>query len=134
MRQYAGNRAGLAIVGAALLGAGGYAWLRGHDRFFELPPTAKVLPAQAHRALAEDPWPLWFLALGLLLLALVALRWLLVGLGWGRRGHPQRHGHGHAVRRAQGRGRAEQDGGAGRGGRPAHRPDLPGGGRRGRGW
>ncbi|WP_043616093.1 hypothetical protein [Nonomuraea candida] len=86
MRQYAGNRIGLAIVGAALLGLGAYAWLRGHDRFFDLPPTARVLPAPARRALAEDPWPLWFLALGLLLLALVALRWLLLCLGWGRRG------------------------------------------------
>ncbi|MFC7589110.1 hypothetical protein ACFQYP_39565 [Nonomuraea antimicrobica] len=45
-----------------------------------------MLPAQTHRTLAEDPWPLWMLALGLLLLALVSLRWLLLCLGWGRRG------------------------------------------------
>ncbi|MEV0617975.1 hypothetical protein AB0I81_31945 [Nonomuraea sp. NPDC050404] len=86
MRQYTGNRVGLAIVGGTLLGVGGYAWLRGQDRFFGLSPTAKVLPAHAHKALAEQPWPLWLLALGLLLLALVALRWLLLCLGWGRRG------------------------------------------------
>lgn len=86
MRQYAGNRVGLAIVGGLLLVLGGYAWLRGHDQFFGLSPTAKVLPGRAHRSLAEDPWPLWFLALGMLILALVALRWLLLCLGWGRRG------------------------------------------------
>ncbi|MFI7616898.1 hypothetical protein ACIBP6_37295 [Nonomuraea terrae] len=86
MRQYAGNRIGLAIVGATLLGLGAYAWLRGQDRLFDLPPNAKVLPAQFHRTLAEEPWPLWMLALALLLLALVALRWLLLALGWGRRG------------------------------------------------
>lgn len=86
MRQYAGNRVGLAVVGATLLGLGGYAWLRGHDQFFDLPPNAKVLPAQTYRTLAEEPWPLWMLALALLLLALVALRWLLLCSGWGRRG------------------------------------------------
>ncbi|MEV4169503.1 hypothetical protein [Nonomuraea sp. NPDC049709] len=86
MRQYAGNRVGLAVVGTTLLGLGTYAWLRGEDRFLDLPPNAKVLPAQTHRALAEEPWPLWLLALGLLLLALVSLRWLLLCLGWGRRG------------------------------------------------
>ncbi|SEG56437.1 hypothetical protein SAMN05444920_103193 [Nonomuraea solani] len=86
MRQYTGNRVGLAVVGAILLGLGTYAWLRAHDRYFDLPPQAKVLPAQTHRTLADEPWPLWFLALGLMLLALVALRWLLLGLGWGRRG------------------------------------------------
>ena len=77
MRQYTGNRVGLAIVGATLLGLGAYAWLRGEDRFLGLPPGARVLPAQAYRTLAEEPWPLWFLALGLLLLTLVCLRWLL---------------------------------------------------------
>jgi hypothetical protein len=86
MRQYAGNRIGLAIVGATLLGLGAYAWLRGQDRLFGLPPHTKVLPAQVHKTLAEEPWPLWMLALALLLLALVALRWLLLALGWGRRG------------------------------------------------
>ncbi|MFC5831926.1 hypothetical protein [Nonomuraea insulae] len=88
MRQYAGNRVGLAIVGAALLGLGVYAWLRGHDRLLGLSPNGRVLPAQTYRTLAEEPWPLWFLALGLLLLALVSLRWLLLCLGWGRRGTP----------------------------------------------
>ncbi|MEV0163751.1 hypothetical protein ACGFJC_30420 [Nonomuraea fuscirosea] len=88
MRRYTGNRVGLAVVGATLLGLGIYAWLRGEDRFLGLPPGARVLPAPAYRTLAEEPWPLWFLALGLMLLALVSLRWLLLCLGWGRRGTP----------------------------------------------
>ncbi|MEW9547624.1 hypothetical protein [Nonomuraea sp. NPDC050783] len=86
MRQYTGNRVGLAIVGGTLAGSGGYAWLRGRHRFLDLPPEARVLPAQASRALTEAAWPLWALALGLLLLCLVSLRWLLLCLGWGRRG------------------------------------------------
>ncbi|TMR95384.1 hypothetical protein [Nonomuraea basaltis] len=86
MRQYAGNRIGLAVVGGMLLGLGSYAWLRGHDRLFGLPPNAKILPPQTARALAAEPWPLWTLALVLLLLSLLALRWLLLCLGWGRRG------------------------------------------------
>jgi hypothetical protein len=86
MRQYAGNRVGLAIVGATLLGLGLYAWLRGQGRFFGLPQNGKILPAQAARALADDPWLLWLAAFALLLLALLALRWLLLCLGWGRRG------------------------------------------------
>ncbi|MGW0808824.1 hypothetical protein [Nonomuraea sp. NPDC002799] len=95
MRQYAGNRVGLAVVGATLMCLGAYAWLRGHDRFLGLPPNAKILPAQTTRALAAEPWPLWALSLGLLLLALVALRWLLLCLGWGRRG--ARNGTGTAM-------------------------------------
>jgi hypothetical protein len=95
MRQYAGNRVGLAIVGGTLVSLGAYAWLRGHDRFFGLPPNAKVLPAQASRALAAEPWPLWSLALALLLLSLAAIRWLLLCLGWGRRG--ARNGTGAAM-------------------------------------
>lgn len=86
MRQYAGNRIGLAVVGGTLLGLGGYAWLRGRDLLFDLPPNAKLLPAHVQRVMAEEPWPLWLLSFGLLVLALVALRWLLFALGWGRRG------------------------------------------------
>ncbi|MEU6718166.1 hypothetical protein ABZ897_42435 [Nonomuraea sp. NPDC046802] len=86
MRQYTGNRVGLAVVGGTLASLGIYAWLRGHDRFFDLPPNARVLPAHTTRSLSEEPWPLWGLALGLLLLSLVSLRWLLLCLGWGRRG------------------------------------------------
>ncbi|NRQ35241.1 hypothetical protein HII36_25940 [Nonomuraea sp. NN258] len=86
MRQYAGNRIGLAVVGGILLAAGTLAWLRGHDRLFGLAPHAKILPAQLTRPIAEEPWPLWLLALVLLLTALTALRWLLISLGWGRRG------------------------------------------------
>jgi hypothetical protein len=86
MRQYTGNRIGLAIVGGTLLSLGTYAWLRGQDRFFGLPPKAKVLPGQVTRALAGEAWPLWGVALVLLVLSLCALRWLLLCLGWGRRG------------------------------------------------
>ncbi|MEO3797196.1 hypothetical protein ABGB14_43935 [Nonomuraea sp. B10E15] len=88
MRQYAGNRVGLAVVGTALAGLGAYAWLRGEGRLSELPPKGKVLPAQLHRTLAEEPWSMWLLAFALLLLSLVSLRWLLLCLGWGRRGTP----------------------------------------------
>ncbi|WP_125631524.1 hypothetical protein [Nonomuraea sp. WAC 01424] len=86
MRQYAGNRVGLALVGLTLLGAGGYAWLRGQGRLFDLPRNAKVLPAELARTLAEDPWTLWLLAFALLILSMLALRWLLLSVGWGRRG------------------------------------------------
>ncbi|MFB4292669.1 hypothetical protein ACBI99_33845 [Nonomuraea sp. ATR24] len=95
MRQYAGNRIGLAVVGAVLLVAGGYAWLRGHDKLAGLPPKAKVLPERTARALAEQPWALWVVALVLLVLALVTLRWLLLSLGWGRYG--SRSGTGTAM-------------------------------------
>ncbi|HEX4811363.1 MAG TPA: hypothetical protein VFV66_01225 [Nonomuraea sp.] len=86
MRQYAGNRIGLAVVGGTLLALGAYAWLRGHERFLGLPQNAKILPPQVSRALAAEAWPLWALALALVLLSTVCLRWLLRGLGWGRRG------------------------------------------------
>ncbi|NUP80912.1 MAG: hypothetical protein HOV96_25530 [Nonomuraea sp.] len=88
MRQYAGNRVGLAVVGLTLLGVGVYAWLRGQGRFFDLPRNARILPAEFARTLADDPWALWTLAFALLLLAMLALRWLLLSLGWGRRGAP----------------------------------------------
>ncbi|WP_055507106.1 hypothetical protein [Nonomuraea pusilla] len=86
MRQYAGNRIGLAVVGATLLVLGGYAWLRGHGRLLDLSRGGKVLPQDVVRPLSGDPWPLWTLALVLALLAVLCLRWLLLALGYGRRG------------------------------------------------
>lgn len=88
MRQYTGNRVGLAVVGGTLLALGAYAWLRGDGHFPDLSPTAKVLPAQARGALTDEPWTLWAVSLTLVLLALASLRWLLLSLGWGRRGLP----------------------------------------------
>ncbi|MFI6500963.1 hypothetical protein [Nonomuraea typhae] len=86
MRQYTGNRIGLAVVGAFLLVAGIYAYLRGQDRLPGLAPRAKVLPDAGTEAVAANPWLSWGIALTLLALALVSLRWLLMCLGWGRRG------------------------------------------------
>jgi hypothetical protein len=86
MRQYGGNRIGLAVVGALLLLAAAYMWLRGKGKLPGLPPRAKVLPDRTAEAIADQPWALWAAALGMVLLALVTLRWLLICLGWGRRG------------------------------------------------
>lgn len=86
MRQYAGNRIGLAIVGALLLLAGGYGWLRGRGELPGQPSRTKVLPERIAEAIAEQPWALWLVALVMVLLALVTLRWLVICLGWGRRG------------------------------------------------
>jgi len=86
MKQYAGNRIGLAVVGTVLLGAGAYAWLRGQDRLPGMPPRARILPERTAQAVAEQPWALWVVALVTMTLALVTLRWLLLSLGWGRIG------------------------------------------------
>ncbi|MFI6319786.1 hypothetical protein ACIBG8_19785 [Nonomuraea sp. NPDC050556] len=86
MRQYTGNRIGLAIVGVVLAGLGTYAWLRGDDRLPGLAPRGRILPPRAAETVGEHPWVLWAAALAMVLLALVTLRWLLLSLGWGRRG------------------------------------------------
>ncbi|MEU7837359.1 MULTISPECIES: hypothetical protein [unclassified Nonomuraea] len=86
MRQYAGNRIGLAVVGGLLLLLGGYAWLRGKDKLPGMSPRAKVLPDRTAQTIADQTWALWLVALVMLVLALVTFRWLLLCLGWGRRG------------------------------------------------
>jgi hypothetical protein len=86
MRQYAGNRIGLAVVGGLLLALGAYAWLRCHDKLPGLSPRTKLLPDRTAQAIADQPWALWLAALVMLALALTTLRWLLLCLGWGRRG------------------------------------------------
>ncbi|MFG1942421.1 hypothetical protein [Nonomuraea sp. NPDC048826] len=86
MRQYRGNRVGLAVVGVVLLGVGGYAWLRGQGHLGRLSPRARVLPERTADAVSGHPWALWLVALVLVALALLTLRWLLLSLGWGRFG------------------------------------------------
>jgi len=86
MRQYGGNRLGLAVVGTVLLLAGGYAWLRGQGQLGGLGPRARVLPERTADAVGGHPWALWLIALVLVALTLLALRWLLLALGWGRFG------------------------------------------------
>ncbi|WP_084960607.1 hypothetical protein [Thermoactinospora rubra] len=91
MRQYIGNRIGLAVVGGVLAGVGGYAWLRGT----RISPNARILPRHVIESVSADPWSLWAVALAMVLLALITLRWLLLALGWGRYG--RRNGTGTAM-------------------------------------
>ncbi|GAA0953987.1 hypothetical protein [Nonomuraea longicatena] len=86
MKQYSGNRIGLAVVGLVLLAVGVYAYLRGQSKLPGQAPRAKLLPQESADAVAAHPWALWLTALALVLLALTTLRWLLLSLGWGRRG------------------------------------------------
>ncbi|NUR83814.1 MAG: hypothetical protein HOY71_06970 [Nonomuraea sp.] len=95
MRQYSGNRIGLAVVGGVLLVAGAYGCLRGLDRLPGLSPRAKLVSGRTADTVAEHPWALWLAALVMVLLSLVCLRWLLLSLGWGRRG--SRSGTGTAL-------------------------------------
>lgn len=86
MRQYAGNRIGLAVVGVFLLALGGYGWLRGQDKLPGLSPRAKILPERMAQAIGDQPWALWLAAFVMLALALITFRWLMLCLGWGRHG------------------------------------------------
>ncbi|MEU7001381.1 hypothetical protein [Nonomuraea sp. NPDC046570] len=95
MRQYTGNRVGLAVVGAILLGAGAYTFLRGTGTLPAQPKGARILRPGLAAYLAQHPWACWAAALVLVLLAMLALRWLLMAAGWGRIG--SRDGTGTAL-------------------------------------
>jgi hypothetical protein len=73
-----GNRIGIGVAGLALLGGGMYVLHAGRER-----------PGQPAVTLSCCADSLWLRSAGAvlaMLLALVATRWLLVALGWGRRG------------------------------------------------
>ncbi|WP_245820825.1 alkaline shock response membrane anchor protein AmaP [Geodermatophilus pulveris] len=70
------NRTVLALLGLLLLGGGGVGLAAGFGAFGDPPP---VLPEQV-RGLAGEPWFWWAVAGGCLLVALLALRWLLAQL------------------------------------------------------
>ncbi|WP_431896657.1 hypothetical protein [Nonomuraea sp. bgisy101] len=94
MRQYSGNRIGLGVVGAVLLGAGVYAYLRGGGELGKGRNTM-VLEADLDGFVAAHPLISWGLALALVLAAMLATRWLFMALGWGRLGN--RSGTGTAL-------------------------------------
>jgi hypothetical protein len=74
-----GNRLGIGVVGFALLGVGVYALRCGRDR-----PWDRVLSFGGHHL--DSLWLRSAAAAVAMLLAVVATRWLVVALGWGRRG------------------------------------------------
>lgn len=95
MRPYLGNRIGLAVTGTVLVCAGLYAFLRGRGDIPGHSPGARLVRKGFPGWLAAHPWLGWLVALLLVALALLAVRWLLHALGWGRWG--RRSGTGTAM-------------------------------------
>lgn len=88
MRARVGNRVGLCLVGLALV-AGGVGLLTAVRRR----PGAALIDASLidgstldTHVLDDKPWALPLLAGASMLIALVATRWLVLALGWGRIG------------------------------------------------
>ena len=75
------NRTVLGLLGLLLLGGGGVGLTAGFGVFGDPPP---VLPGSARRFEDQQPWFWWAVAGVCLLVALLALRWLLAQLHTGR--------------------------------------------------
>ena len=73
------NRVVLLILALVLVAAGVIALLVGFNLFF-LAPDSAVLPGSATSWVAQQPWFWWVLAAVGLVLALLALRWLIAQL------------------------------------------------------
>ncbi|MFC7644534.1 hypothetical protein ACFQX6_30395 [Streptosporangium lutulentum] len=86
MRAYLGNRIGLAVTGTVLTTAGFYGFLRGWGGIAGLPGEERILSQGSPGRLAGHPWAGWLVALTLVVLALLAIRWLLHAVGWRRWG------------------------------------------------
>ena len=95
MRAYLGNRIGLAVSGAVLTGAGLYAWLRSQGKIGSQAAGDRILSRELPGHLSGHPWLGWSAALLQVVLALLAIRWLVRALGWGRWG--SRSGSGTAM-------------------------------------
>lgn len=95
MRPYLGNRIGLAVTGTVLVCAGLYAFLRGRGDLPGQAPGARLVPRGFHGWPAAHPLPGWLVAVLLVALTLLSVRWLLHALGWGRWG--RRTGTGTAM-------------------------------------
>jgi hypothetical protein len=73
-----GNRLGIALVALGLLAPAGYTLLRGTGRLSGEPATEPVIPASWRALAGTEGWFWPALAVGAGLVALLALRWLLV--------------------------------------------------------
>ncbi|GLX01295.1 hypothetical protein [Microtetraspora sp. NBRC 16547] len=78
MRSHLGNRVGILVVGLALLAGGVVTLLAARDR-----PEDPILDLSFFD---ENAWARPFGALLPLVIGIVATRWLLLALGWGRWG------------------------------------------------
>ena len=72
------NRAVLALLGLLLTAAGGLGLAIGFGAFGAARSDAPVLPTRLRTFTADTPWFWWAVAAACVLLALLALRWLLV--------------------------------------------------------
>jgi hypothetical protein len=77
-RTARGNRIGLALVGLALVGAAAYTLLRGTGQLAGLPADEPVVPTSLRDLASTEQWFWPAAAVGAGLVALLALRWLLV--------------------------------------------------------
>ncbi|GAA5041942.1 hypothetical protein GCM10023259_011160 [Thermocatellispora tengchongensis] len=73
-----GNRLGLTLLGLVLLAGGGYALARGLGAFGALRAMERIAGPREIVFFARSPWIWWVIAAVALILALLALRWLLV--------------------------------------------------------
>ncbi|HEX6196689.1 MAG TPA: alkaline shock response membrane anchor protein AmaP [Jiangellaceae bacterium] len=79
-RTRRGNRLGLALTAFTLLAAAGYTLLRGTGRLPGHSPTEPVVPPTLRDVAQTEPWFWPTVAAVAAVLALLALRWLLVQL------------------------------------------------------
>jgi hypothetical protein len=86
-RTARGNRLGLALVALPLLALAGYTLLRGTGRLPGVPAAEPVVPASWRELARAQGWFWPAVAVGAGLVALLALRWLLVQA---RTGHESR--------------------------------------------
>jgi len=77
-RTARGNRFGFAFVGLALLACAGYALVRGSGELVALPADEPIIPASLRELARTEPWFWPAIAVAAGVVALLALRWLLV--------------------------------------------------------
>jgi len=85
-RTARGNRLGLVIVGVILLAAGAFALGRGLGLIARLPADEPLLSMPERRMAQTTPWFWWAVAVGAVVVVVLAARWLAVQTRSGRVG------------------------------------------------